>query len=89
VRKLDQIEDFYERMSSVLPSQARAARAGRTRYFFDWAVVYEGRGSFRLALSCLRRAVRAGGVGSTVSFRQFGRVALRLLSRSTPAERAA
>ena len=89
VRKLDQIEDFYQRMSSVLPSQAQNARAGRTRYFFDWALAYEGRGNARLALSCLRRALRAGGVGSTVSLRQFGRAALRLLSRSAPAERAA
>jgi glycosyltransferase involved in cell wall biosynthesis len=89
MRKLDQIEDFYARMSEVLPSQSRAARAGRTRYFFDWAVTYEREGNSRLALSCLRRALRAGGVGSTVSLRQFGLVALRLLSRPAAAERAA
>jgi glycosyltransferase involved in cell wall biosynthesis len=89
MRKLDQIEGFYERMSDVLPAQARAARAGRTRYFFDWALAYEEQGNSRLARSCLRRALRAGGVGSAVSLRQFGRVALRLLSRPAFAERAA
>ncbi len=73
--KLDRIEGFYRRMRAVVPpDQRRAARAGATRYFFDWAEVYAGRGEVRMARDCLWRALRAGGVGR-LGARRFLRAA--------------
>lgn len=79
--KLDQVEGFYRRMTRVCPSSRALARAGRTRYFFDWAVAYEREGNYPVALSCLGRALRAGGVGRAVSPERFARLGWRILSR--------
>lgn len=73
--RLDRIEGFYRRMGAVVPpDQRRAARAGASRYFFDWAEVYAERGETRMARDCLRRALRAGGVGQ-LGARRFLRAA--------------
>jgi glycosyltransferase involved in cell wall biosynthesis len=66
-RKLDYIESFYRNMNSALDFRYdRFARAGASRYFFDWATEYFQSGQRGLARSCLRRCVRAGGVGTEV-----------------------
>lgn len=80
-RKLDRTEDFYRRMGRVFSSQRGLARAGRTRYFFDWAAAYERERNYPMALSCLWRALRAGGIGGAVSPIRFARVAARVLLR--------
>ncbi|WP_312163655.1 glycosyltransferase [Phenylobacterium sp.] len=73
--KLDRTEGFYRRMRAVVPpSQRRAASAGASRYFFDWAEVYAQRGEIGMARDCLRRALRAGGV-SQLGVRRFLRAA--------------
>jgi glycosyltransferase involved in cell wall biosynthesis len=66
-RKLDSTENFYRNMNLALNFRHdRFARAGASRYFFDWATEYFQRGQHALARSCLRRCVRSGGVGTEV-----------------------
>jgi len=66
--KLDQIEGFYRRMIRACePAGRRAARTGRARYFYDWAVSYRDRKDRRMAVDCLVRALRSGGLGAVAT----------------------
>ena len=77
--KLDQVEGFYRRMRRLpLGRPAHLVRAGRTRYFFDWAAEYAQQGDVRLARDCFLRAVRAGGLGRDVPVRRSLSVARRV-----------
>ena len=78
--KAEMVEGFYRRMSSVLdPAGAAAARAGCARYFVDWAERLAEEGEVRGALSCLRRAMRTGGVGRGTARRDMFRVGAEIL----------
>lgn len=76
--KLDLIERFYRRMRAVSPPQQQfAACGGASRYFFDWAEVYAGRGEIKMARDCFWRSLRAGGAGQL-----GGRRLLRVLRQT-------
>jgi glycosyltransferase involved in cell wall biosynthesis len=78
--KLDQVAQFYRLMRrSASPDQQSLGRAGETRYFFEWALVYERERNYRLALNCLARAARAAGPGGPVPLTRMMRAGLRML----------
>jgi glycosyltransferase involved in cell wall biosynthesis len=77
--KLDATEGFYRRLAQVAPSLGDAARDGCSRYFFDWAEASLAAGDVPRARDCLRRCLRGGGVGRSVSRRAMLRLGLRLL----------
>jgi hypothetical protein len=77
--RLDAIEGFYRRMTSIVDSSELAAvRGGYSRYFFDWSKQYLKDGYLAAARSCFRRSLRGGGVGRTVSKREALRLGLQL-----------
>jgi glycosyltransferase involved in cell wall biosynthesis len=78
-RKLDMIAGFYKRMGKALGARSRDfARAGASRYFFDWTKAYAASGDRAMARHCLARSLRGGGVGRSVSRREWVRAAWRL-----------
>jgi glycosyltransferase involved in cell wall biosynthesis len=77
--RFEMMSSFYERMDAALSHRSHdRAKAGATRYFFDWAGVFADRGDRTMGRLCLRLSLRAGGVGSAVGRREFGRCAWRL-----------
>ncbi len=74
--KLETIARFYPRMDEALGfRQHDLARAGASRFFFDWAEVYRADGDRQMARFCLAQTVRARGVGLSVGWREFARCA--------------
>jgi glycosyltransferase involved in cell wall biosynthesis len=82
--KLDLTARFYRRMDAALGFRMHElARAGGSRYFFDWAKAYMKRGEGSLARTCLWHSLRSGGVGLSVGRRDWARMALRLCTGRT------
>ena len=80
--KLDVIEGFYRRMIAVLkPQDAKAARGGCFRYFFDWAKQYLEGGDIPSAKSCYFRCIRCGA-GLAIPKREAIWLGLQLLKAS-------
>jgi hypothetical protein len=74
--KLEMTARFYRRMDEALGfRQHDLARAGASRFFFDWAEVYRADGDRQMARFCLARSVRAQGVGLSVGWCEFARCA--------------
>jgi glycosyltransferase involved in cell wall biosynthesis len=74
--KLEMIASFYPRMDEALGfRQHDLARAGASRFFFDWAEVYRADGDRQMARFCLAQSVRARGVGLSVGWRELARCA--------------
>jgi glycosyltransferase involved in cell wall biosynthesis len=81
--KLDHVEKFYRRMNECLQFRYnKMARGGCSRYFFDWACEHIKRGELRRAASCLRRCLRGGGVGDTVSAREVLSLGAKLVGKA-------
>jgi glycosyltransferase involved in cell wall biosynthesis len=77
--KLEMIARFYPRMDEALAfRQHDLARAGASRFFFDWAEAYRAAGDRETAWFCLGRSLRAQGVGLSVGWPAWARCALRL-----------
>lgn len=77
--RFEMMSSFYDRMDAALAYRSHdRAKAGATRYFFDWAREFADQGNRAMGRSCLRLCLRAGGVGSSVGRREFGRCAWRL-----------
>jgi len=77
--KLEMIARFYPRMDEALAfRQHDLARAGASRFFFDWAEVYRADGDRRMARYCLEKSLRAKGVGLSVGWGAWARCAWRL-----------
>jgi glycosyltransferase involved in cell wall biosynthesis len=77
--RFEMMSSFYRRMDEALSHRSHdRAKAGASRYFFDWAGVFADRGERAMGRYCLRLCLRAGGVGSSVGRREFGRCAWRL-----------
>jgi glycosyltransferase involved in cell wall biosynthesis len=77
--KFEMMSSFYQRMDAALAHRSHdRATAGASRYFFDWARVFADQGDRKLGRSCLRLCLRAGGVGTSVGRREFGRCAWQL-----------
>ena len=66
--KFEMMSSFYERMDAALSHRSHdRAKAGASRYFFDWARVSPpGQGDRAMGRLCLRLCLRSGGVGSSV-----------------------
>lgn len=80
--KLDVIEGFYRRMIAVLkPQDAKSARGGCSRYFFDWAKQYLEGGDIPSAKSCYFRCIRCGA-GLALPKREAIWLGLQLLKAS-------
>lgn len=80
--RLDVIEGFYRRMIAVLkPQDAKAARGGCSRYFFDWAKQYLEGGDIPSAKSCYFRCMRCGA-GLAIPKREAIWLGLQLLRAS-------
>lgn len=76
--RLEMIARFYPRMDRALGFRHHdRARAGAARFFFDWAEVYAAEGDRRMARWCLARSLRSGGVGRSVTRREWSRCAWR------------
>jgi glycosyltransferase involved in cell wall biosynthesis len=74
--KLEMIAQFYPRMDEALAfRQHDLARAGASRFFFDWAEVYREAGDRDTARYCLAQSLRARGVGLSVGWRAVARCA--------------
>jgi glycosyltransferase involved in cell wall biosynthesis len=74
--KLEMIARFYPRMDEALAfRQHDLARAGASRFFFDWAEVYRVAGDRETARFCLGQSLRAKGVGLSVGWRAWARCA--------------
>jgi glycosyltransferase involved in cell wall biosynthesis len=77
--RFEMMSSFYRRMDAALSYRSHdRARAGASRYFFDWARVFANQGDRAMGRSCLRLCLRAGGVGTSVGRREFGRCAWQL-----------
>jgi glycosyltransferase involved in cell wall biosynthesis len=80
--KLDMIAQFYRRMDAALDGRAHdRARAGASRYFFEWAKVHADQGDLSMGRYCLQLCRCAGGVGLSVGRREWARCAWRLWRR--------
>ena len=78
--KLDVTASLYRCMDAGLQRRHHeCARAGASRYFADWAKEYIKRGERDLARRCVWHALRAGGVGRSVSWRRWVRLGFRSL----------
>lgn len=72
--KLELIAGFYRGMDEALGFRRHdRARAGASRFFFDWAEAYRVSGDRELARFCLAESRRAGGVGLSVGWRAWAR----------------
>jgi glycosyltransferase involved in cell wall biosynthesis len=77
--KLESVEKFYQRMNAALGFRYdRMARGAASRFFFDWAKEYQQQGDYKLGRSCLKRCLRAGGVGIWVGRREVLRLGISL-----------
>ena len=77
--RFEMMSSFYQRMDAALSHRSHdRAKAGASRYFFDWARVFANQGDRTMGRSCLRLCLRAGGVGTSVGRREFGRCAWQL-----------
>ena len=78
--KLDVTASLYRRMDAGLHRRHHEyARAGASDYFAEWAEEYAERGDRELARRCAWYAIRAGGVGRSLSWRRWLRLGLRSL----------
>jgi len=74
--KLEMIARFYRRMDQALAfRQHDLARAGASRFFFDWAEVHRAAGDRETARFCLAQSLRSKGVGLSVGWRAWARCA--------------
>ena len=74
--KLEMIARFYPRMDQALAFRHHdLARAGASRFFFDWAEVYRAAGDRDTARFCLAQSRQAKGVGLSVGWRAWARCA--------------
>lgn len=77
--KLEMIARFYRRMDEALAFHSHdRARAGASRFFFDWAEVYAASRNRAMARFCLAQSLRGRGVGLSVGLREWARCAWRL-----------
>lgn len=82
-RKLDSTLAFLTRMDHCLDGRYRQlAAAGCSRLFYDWAVEYAGKGQTKLAAKAWAYALRGGGIGDSVSWRQALRLPLQIAKRA-------
>lgn len=78
-QKLDATASFYRTMNANLGYRHdRLVKRAYSRYFFDWAREYAGRGELRRARSCLVRSLAGGGIRPSIPLPDYVKLAKRI-----------